>query len=72
MKINSMQRAVFAVLFMTVFASGAQAFSYPSHAVVCDLAYQYAAPETQKMISGWFGSRGRLVHSRNCAAGLTG
>ena len=52
MKINSMQRAVFAVLFMTVFASGAQAFSYPSHAVVCDLAYQYAAPETQKMISG--------------------
>ena len=52
MKKNSMQRAVFAVLFMTVFASGAQAFSYPSHAVVCDLAYQYAAPETQKMISG--------------------
>ena len=52
MKINSIQRAVFAVLFMTVFASGAHAFSYASHAVVCDLAYQYAAPETQKMISG--------------------
>jgi hypothetical protein len=33
-------------------AQGILAFSYPSHAVVCDLAYQYATPETQRVING--------------------
>lgn len=52
MKKNSLYLRVLIGFTLAMTAQGVLAFSYPSHAVVCDLAYQYAAPETQRVISG--------------------